>query len=606
MPARWFKQDKGRVLSPGDGLKAALVVMIGLCAILWGFVYPDAHRCRWLLQRLGYPGMFLTFAWWICALARVGRPLIKRISWFAGLKREGGVALIWWFGLMAVACLSVSYAYRVLFDELVLQSTALNLHFFRELGTLMRGHEIEGVFQSLGIYLDKRPFFFPFLVSLVHDFAGFRDSNAFVLNTVLMGISLALVYGLGRAVGGVRGGLVALACFGASPLLAQNGAGTGMEMLNVTMILLGAAVGMRYLRSPDGAGQDALLLTVVLLAQTRYESAIYVGSAGLVILEGWRRSGRIIFSAALFAAPVLLIPYAWHHVYLSATPQLWELREDVTTRFSAAFAPDNLYHAFRYFFVIAPDILNVWWLSVLGWPAALGCAVIVWRRRRSFHAVRPEAWVCVAFSLGVAGNLALLMVYYWGHLDDPMVWRLALPVYAVLALALAYMIGRFADAFGALAARWVLAGSVVCYLGIGMRSTAYCSELSLLAREIAWETDWVKQRPVVPRLIISGKTTLNWMMERTSALPISLAIERADRVRFHMEAGTFREVLVLQHLKPIGRDGGFVIAPGHVLPARFVVEPLVERQIGGKLLRISRVVKILPNESNEGALVTGS
>ena len=154
---------------------------------------------------------------------------------------------------------------------MVLQATAWNLHSFREVGTVVRGYPVEGIFTSLDIYLDKRPYFFPFLLSLFHDFTGYRELNGFLLNTLLLPLVLGLLYAVARRLAAARAALAGLACFGASALLAQNATGVGMELLNLVLMILAMLLAADYLTKPDEDRLSALILTSVLLAQTRYE-----------------------------------------------------------------------------------------------------------------------------------------------------------------------------------------------------------------------------------------------------------------------------------------------------------------------------------------------
>ncbi|MFA6962353.1 MAG: glycosyltransferase family 39 protein [Opitutaceae bacterium] len=567
--------------------------MIAPAAVAYGFLITSPAAAKLLLQHFGYFTMLGTFVWWLYAVVRIVKtdPAFDRVITWGAVKRHCA-AWVLITGLVAVAWFTVPYSWKVLYDELVLQSTALNLHFFRELGTMVRGHEIDGVFRSLDVYLDKRPFFYPFLVSLVHDLTGYRTLNAYVLNTALMPVVLGLVYVIGRWLGGQRAALVAVACFGASPLLAQNANGVGMEMLNLVMILVTLGLAVYYLRKPDAVRLSALVLSCVLLAQTRYESALYVGCVALAILEGWRRVRQIILPPAGLCAPLLLIPCALHNTYLSGMPMLWELRDDVSTRFGVNYLGDNLRHAVDYFFGLSIELLNAWWLSIIGVLAIgwVGCSL--WSNRTRWRAMPPHILVVLIMGLGAFANLGLLMFYYWGQLDDTIVSRLSLPVYAVLAFAVAWVVGQVRDAWQPRVCGWLLTGALLCYLGLGLRSTAYNNPRNQLATEMTWEEQWVAQRPQVSRLIITNKTALNWIGRLTSAIPLSTVRTKADKVWFHMKAGTFREVLVSQYYRPVGAEGGFVLDPKDTLPDSFVLEPLTERQVGGKLLRISRVSEI--------------
>mgnify|MGYP002632004361 CR=1 FL=1 len=248
-------------------------------------------------------------------------------------------------GLTAVALMTVPYTYKVLYDEFVLQATTWVLHESREVGAIVLGYEIEGTFSTMQTYLDKRPFFFAFLVSLIHDLTGYREANAFFLNTALMPVALGFVYLLARRLVEHLAAMATLCGFGALSLLAIQATGAGMEMLNLVMLLLVIHLALWYLDHPDESRLAALVLAAVLLAQSRYESSLYVAPVALLVLEGWRRKGALILPAAAVLAPALLIPYALHNTYLSGTPLMWELREGEASRFSIVYLADNLVHA---------------------------------------------------------------------------------------------------------------------------------------------------------------------------------------------------------------------------------------------------------------------
>src|SRR5258708_19276052 len=168
------------------------------------------------------------------------------------------------------------------------------MHYFRDVAMMVRGYDIQGVFLSTDNYLDKRPYFYPFLVSLLHDLTGYRLLNAYLVNAMLMPAALGLVFVFGRLLTGWQGGLLAVVLLGSLPLLGQNATGSGMELLNFVMILAAMVLAAEYLRAPKEEALAALALAAVLLAQARYESALYVlPVAGLVFL-GWLRARRIL------------------------------------------------------------------------------------------------------------------------------------------------------------------------------------------------------------------------------------------------------------------------------------------------------------------------
>ena len=562
---------------------------VSVVSVAVGFLIFNAQEARHYVQRFGYHTITGTFAWALFALWRIAPELIEPWRRLTPKQRWSLLGVV--LGCAGVAAATTPWNYKVLYDEMVLQATAWHLHYFREIGTLLRGYHVDGVFAPFDTYLDKRPFFFAYLVSLLHDLTGYREGNAFALNFALMPAILLQVYAFARNWSAHAGALAAVVTFGTLSLLAHNATGSGMEMLNLAMLLLGMQVATRYLDAPNEKRLAALVLVVVLLAQTRYESSLYVGSAALVVLEGWRRARRIILPPAAIAGPALLVPYALHNTYLSGTPLLWELPENTVARFGSSHVVANLQHAANYLFGASSLSTNSWWLSVAG-LLALGLAMgTLWRARRRWRDAPAPVLVCVFFGAAIVGNLSLLMFYYWGQLDDPIVGRLSLPFSVLLVLALAFAIQRWDAPQRRLP--WVAAGgALAAALSGGLAANGQHTGLNTLGDELTWEQRVIEARPPGERLILTNKSSLPWMLRNCPAVLISHARRRVDALRYHLESETFSEVLVLQRYVPVGASGGFQLDPRDRLPDSWQLEPVQERRIGARIARISRLTRI--------------
>ncbi len=572
--------------------RLVLFALIGVLATWIGFKMFSAKAAGELIKEWGYYGIAGTFVWWVV----VGVKSIACPGWRSGFAKESegwqmaGLTL----ALTAVAVLTTPYAYKILFDEAVIQSTAWNMHMEREVGALGRAYEVEGLLRSLQTYLDKRPYFFPFLVSLVHDITGYRALNAHLLNTALMPVCLGLIYILGRRLAGHRAGLVALASLGGFSLLAVNATGAGLEMLNLAMILLAIWAAARYLEAPDDLRLGFFLLTVILLAGTRYESSLYVGCGAGVAVVGWWRERRIRLPWAALAAPLLLIPCALHNTYLSGTPVLWELRDGYEVRFSCHYLIANLGFAREYFFNLAPGIANSIWLTVAGGGSV--CALL-WRalvRRRQELALSATGLAIFLIGLGVLGNLALLMAYYWGDLSDPVVSRLSLPFQALLALAIAAALGQVSVPWQTRAAGGALVVALACYLGFGLPVNWRLAGLNTTETAQRWEERVVAARGPATRMVLTDKSPLSWFVREVGATTIERGILRKEALAFHLRHHSYQEILVTQTLVPTSAEGDLRVAQADVLPPEFVLEPVAERRIGSGLHRISilREIKV--------------
>ena len=577
------------MLVQGDLWRLLIFAVAAVASVAVGFLWFSPTEGGQLITKYGYHAIAATTLWWIVSLRRI--PMVAVRWWDAMGIREKWQATGLVAGLSVVAWCTFPFSYKVLYDELVLQSTAWNLHYFREVGTMVRGYEIEGVFTSLETYLDKRPYFYAFTVSLWHDLTGYRSSNAFFFNAALLPVLFILFYALARAVVSPRLAWVALACFGATPLLSQNANGSGMDLLNLVMLLATCVLAKRYLDVPDEARLAPFLLTSILLAQSRYESLLFVLPTALIVLEGWRRASRVVLPAVAVLAPLLLVPSALHYTYVSGTPILWELHEGQDTRFALEYLPGNLGHALEYFFDFSNQSLGSWWMAGFGFPAvAVVVARSIWRIR-AWSEMSSSSTTVLLFGAAAMANLTLLMAYYWGQLDDPIVARLVLPTTVFLGLAIAWVLFRWGAGRTA-AARWIGAGALITYFGWGLPAAEYNRYLNQISTEIDWEMGVVSRLPDVSRLMVTNKTAFNWLIEEIPTVPFRRVLPGEEGIRFHWNHGTFQEILVSQRIRPTTAEGCFQVDPRDVMPDYFVLEPVIEKRIGLRLERISRVVEI--------------
>jgi hypothetical protein len=575
----------------GTRRRLLLLALTALAGMQLGFLTFSPHQGSLILRHAGYPILALTFAGWLGAFWSL-RPSTAELRNWTG--SEGRAVLAWIAGFTLLAAVSSSYLYKVLYDEVVIQSTATNLQWHREVGAIGLGYIYDGALQILQPYLDKRPYFFPFLVSLLHDLTGWREANAFALNTALLPVVLILTYAGGRRLAGHRAGLVALVSLGAFSLLLINATGAGLEMLNLALVLGLVVSGAAYLENPDARRLDLLVLTSVLLANTRYESSIYVGSAALIVVLGWARAGRPIVSWGAIAGPLLLIPYALHNRYLSATPVLWELREGIQHRFSLDYLAANLDYARAFFFNLGPNIANSLWLTVAGLAALLVLAFTGLRHRLRWADLSPATQACVAVAVGVAGNIVLLLAYFWGDLSDPIVSRLSLPLHALIALMIGGTVGLLERHRPWRLAGPAVAAALVCYGVWGARVTQNLLDINLIEAAQRWELSVVKKLPPAERLVLTDKSPLFWFAQGMGSSSCVRASQNAAGLAYHWRIGSFQEIIVTQHFVPIGADGGWMLGEDSRLPAGVSLEPLAERRFGSKLQRVSRVTAVTP------------
>ena len=575
-------------------LRLAAIGLTSVSAVYLGFLSVSVGQAQVFIQNAGYYVLLLTFALWVFSLWRLWQERTTgAATWSWQEQIAAGLVVLIFTG---VAIAHETFRSKILNDEFVLQSTAFNMHFTREVAAMARGYNIMGTFVCTDTFLDKRPNFYPFLVSLVHDFTGYRPTNAHFLNALLLPVALGAAYYLGRARAGWRGGMLAVGLLGSLPLFAQNGTGSGMELLNVTMLLVAVALAAAYLERPDETRLTAFLLTGVLLAQCRYESALYVLPVALVVLVSWWRTRRIILSWTAVALPLLLVPVALHNKVLSHNPILWEMKVNQTSRFGAEYVPANLQGAGNFFLSLRQNEANSVVLTLVGAASLLWA---LWRLvvlRPGLGRLAPLQVSWLLFGLGILANTTLVMFYFWSSFADPMAARFSLPLYLLVVFTTVAFFGWLDRWLPA--TKLLLYVTAACFLGFSIPKQAAHLYSRVGIDEIEWERRFVAARPPGEQLILANNSTIVWLLQKTPSILLNRARLVSDRLHYQLAESYFREILVMQTLRPSTAEGDHQLLPEDRLPANFHLELLAEKRFGTKIARISRLVAVDISEAS--------
>ena len=569
--------------------------LFGLIAALSGLagfiLVPDAWALT-VVNATGYWCVLVAFVLFLWMLWRTYREDL------AALARRGPKGFDW-ASLVAVGLggtvllVHESFGFKIVMDEVMLVGTSMSMHMNRTVLTPFRGSDIQGAFTIVEGVMDKRQLFFPFLLSILHDFLGYRPENAFVLNAILTYIFLALVNRAGRKLAGPVAGWIGVALFAGLPLLAQNSTGGGFELLNITMILATVLLGARLIEQPNDDSFAAFCYAAMLLTQVRYESAIFLVPVVGIILWVWIRGGRVLLPWPVLVLPVLMIHMALHNRIFDLRTSAWQLQSKpgYSTPFSLAYIPDNVAHALGFFFGKPTDQPNSYILSTLGVIALFFLVLLIVKRLKVLGEEPPISVAVTFFSAGFALQLGLMMCYFWGHFDDAVIRRLSLPTHLWMVLAIMAVLPQFPRPA---VARTLLALVILALLAQGvpsMAAHAYNQEY-LAGLETQWRREFIKAQPQKDYLAIDNDSIL-WVAHQVTATTVEAARHRKVDLEFFLRTHTFSNIYVFQRYMIDPDTGQMTVRDGDDLGPDFVLEPVVaERLMMLTQTRISRLVAI--------------
>jgi len=417
------------------------VVVVSAGAV-WLGLYPSPEAAvDWSIASGTYwmGALSLGFAISLWLWVRRNKAVILR-HWLVGVG-----ALIWVVLVGSVFLPLEPRADKVYMDEPLQVGISQGMHLDRLVQYPVRAHWIEGELTVLNSAFDKRPYLYPFGVSVLHDLTGYRSDNAFFLNHLLCVALLWMVFVVvWIQTRSLMGAGAASLLLGSVPELVRLANGAGIDVLNLAGVALFVLLSLLYLRKPDAVSGLLLVAGSLLLCYGRYESVLVVFPVALLLLWGSWRSGRWTWHWLMLLAPVLLVPYLWRHALFALDPVQLQFfsHPDKESLYSLSYIPQHLLHAGRYFFSLDPALSNGIVLSVVGILSGL---FLLWRfflspgvERESGDA--PRQWGVVLSLLALA-HFGLLMAYFFAELDDLRVSRLSLPHYLPLALWAGVAIG---------------------------------------------------------------------------------------------------------------------------------------------------------------------
>lgn len=569
-----------------------LLVLFGTLAFVTSRWLVPEHLAFRIVVKGGYWMMLATVLLFGRALWRILKETWIITQWH----RTHLWALLLILGTAAFWQAHERHGFKVLADEVLLLGTSMNLHYEREPTYPIRATDVQGPFQVLQSVLDKRPYFFPFLVGLVHDLTGYDPGNTFYVNTVLSVIFLVLIYLIACRVGGSPwAGAFAVLLFAGLPLMAQQATGGGFELLNLVMVAGVLWLAMRYAEKPDAMAVEALCLATVLLAQTRYESAVMIMPVVALVMWGWQKAGRVELPWPLWLTPLFMMPYVLQNRRFDSDASLWELAGQgtpVTEPFGLHYLPDNLGHALAFLFDTTGYQPNSIFFGTIGLIALPVFCIWMSRVLRSRETCDPANMAVVAVGFGLLTINALFMVYFWGQFDHPVIRRLSLPLHLCLMLAVVVTLARWIRWPGKW--QWACAAAVgaMIFQGIPvMAKRAYEKEYTP-AVEMAWRQDFIAHHPERDFLFVD-QDSIFWITQRIPATPIKQAQLRKEGLAYHLRNHSFSAMYVYQRYNVDAQTGSMTLDIADDVGAGFELEPVWEKRIATLLIgRISRITAI--------------
>ena len=333
-------------------------VIVGIMAVCLGFFCFDEITLFNLYRKYALYFIAVAFSFWIFSLVKAFLNVKEKdngiicaeykhllVRFFSFHK----VAFILSILLMVFGVIRCRPDFRILADETNLLSVSQSIYEFKEpLIYISTINSFNGGKEVLNCLLDKRPIFFPFLVSIIHSAVGYKPENIFVFNFCSSVIALFLFYYLIHLKYGRFWGICGMVCLSAYPLFIIFANSAGFEVFNLTCSLLLFLFAYNYLVKPDALRGEILLSWLPLISQSRYESVLSVFIFLPLFFYKLPKSEYAKLSYKFYVFPLLFLPIAWQRMAID-NASIWQV-DSLEDSFGLKWLIVNTQKAFEFFF----------------------------------------------------------------------------------------------------------------------------------------------------------------------------------------------------------------------------------------------------------------
>ena len=573
---------------------AGFVVLIGIVGY---WIFPPSVSSA-LYLKIAYPVILahvclLVFFLFRCSWFRVG-------TWRKLFSKDGVRLWIVYVVCALIFCVHHELGFKTLGDEGLVASVSQNLHGNRSPEYIWRAYSIDGDFSVVESHTEKRPIAFAVMESLVHDLTGYRVENGFYLNLFLGLLILAMMGWIGLELAGQWGSALGMLLVPSVPLISYYAHGGGIDILNLTMILATLCLGLQWSKHRDPDSFLAYVYAAGLLAMSRYESILFLFPVALsILLLTWKdRSWEMPKMSFPLLALLLLIPLQQAAFRLNSG--FWELdsKPEASGVFGLQYLGGNLAHALAFL----SDTTNTFPNSPVVFWAGIGALLILsvsgLIRLTQKTKPKPMEWILLFLSLGMLMHFAVMMVYFYGQFDSPILHRFALPFYGLLMIASVALLGK-------MKARWMRMGWIGIFLlglifySVPTASTHAYEDRYIPSAHAKWVSQFVKKHPPRNYMVIDFNPLL-WTTREVGAINYSRANMVKERIRYQLNEGAMKEIYVIEVHTRDDESGVFSLSSDARLDDDFELELLSSEILSPSfILKLKRIVSV-KMDKNEG------
>ncbi len=491
------------------------------------------------------------------------------------------------FAVASVIFISTPKNFRVLSDETNVLSVAKSLTFNKLAENVTEGTWYYDAFWPLRSNVDKRPILFPLTVSLTDNLLGYRPENAFLLNYFILWAALFLLYLIIRSSLSTLWAFAGIVLLMSQPFMCLSATSTSFEFFNLLFILASFLSLRFFLSNPDHKSFLLLILNLLMLANIRYESCLFlIVVISVLLCAKYIRLDFFKKTPAYALMLFFLLPLIWQRILYLKTPDT-DMPDGLWVK---AFGFNNIANNAELFleYIFNADgrrgFAGV--TNIIGLMALVALTVIILTRKRTESKNNIILFTCSLISL-LAFSGVLLFYDQARMTQHPMNGRLYMPLLLVLSVLPVYLVAKITRSI-IHAPRLFLTGALavfIFYHPIAMEDRL-TSNLMII-RDFRYVVDFLKKTGDKNALVICSRPG-QLVVYNYGAISFETANHDKNIVMEQLRNDLFSEVYVVQEILYKTKSA----APNDALDPIYPLQAVRELQSDSSYyLRISKVIK---------------
>jgi hypothetical protein len=471
---------------------------------------------------------------------------------------------------------------RVFNDEPAHQMVAKHLHEKRVNAVPEVAYYLEGDLIYGERSLNYRMYFYSFLVSVMHDLAGFRVSNGLFVNAFLGLLLFLSVYIGGNLIFSNGGGVCAVLLLAGLPLLDETIASYGYDITNLLFLSLLFIGLFWYAEHKSDLYLNWLIALGIGLAYSRNESVLYLLLITVLVAWVFLKKGsqsNLTWFGAL--SPLLLLPvFAARGLFSSVMASLSEMFPHLGSDqfFSLHFIPENLIRTGAWLFDFSTATSSY---PVLAFFGAVGLIAII--SALGGDILKKKPWrqidgVLLLFSLTALGGFVFItLALFWNPVAGEAV-RFLLPLHLAFTYASVWLLSRATNANFWMPVFVLIAICGIFFIAIPSKMRAIGGANIVFGNYAKWSLDWLADKDDANTLYLSQLNTL-FILHDYPAMDLNRANENGRKV-IQLEVERYYSRIVVFVIERYNvRTGRWAPpSPSPPLSERFVTKVLDERR----------------------------